>query len=150
MEIRAYAHPYAHVDLRDVQALDEARLARVPVIHIYHMAADVDDQARTVERDCDTLQYATEVRATLIALLEELERRGELAAVLEALGWDPDQLAEAREIQRVERHNYAFGVRMLKEFEVQQSRLQWALIQKDPRRWQEAPLDEAPPDEEGH
>jgi hypothetical protein len=122
MEIRAYAHPYHHIDCHAVAGWDDRILAGVSVQLLYHMAADLDDQARAVERDCSTAQYATEIRAELIALLD-------------SLGLYPDRLAELREIQRIELHNWGIGRRMQREHEVQQARVQWAILQKDPRRY---------------
>ena len=122
MEIRAYAHPYKHIDLMDVQAWDEARVGRQPVALLYHVAADLDDQARAIERDVDTLWYGMEVRTELIALHA-------------SLGLYPDRLAALREEQRIDRSNWGLGCRMLKEYEAQQARIQWLIIQKDPRRY---------------
>lgn len=122
MEIRAYAHPYEPVDRLTVEGLEDARLERAPLELLYHTAADLDDQARTVERDTETLWYACEVRAELIAFLE-------------AIGLYPERLAELKDTQRIERHNWGIGCRMLKEYEAQQARIQWAITHRDPRRY---------------
>ena len=122
MEIRAYAHPYAHIDVEMVAGWDDARLGRQLVELLYHAAADLDDQARAVERDVETLEYGMQIREELIALLD-------------ALGLYPDRLAALKDAQRIDHSNYALGLRMTRELEAQQARLQWAIIQKDPRRY---------------
>jgi hypothetical protein len=86
------------------------------------MAADFDDQARALERDCETLWYGMEVRKELIALLD-------------SLGLYPERLAELCEEQRIDQHNWAYGCRALKTSEVQQARLQWAIIHHGPCRY---------------
>ena len=128
MEIRAYAHPYEPVDLLTVQGWDDATLARMPIQLVYHAAADLDDQARTVERDCEALWAAMEVREELIVLLE-------------ALGVYPDRLAALRDTQRIDRSNWGLGCRMLRECGEQQARLQWTLSHRDPHHWVEDETD---------
>ena len=105
-----------------VAGWDDARLGRQLVEMLYHAAADLDDQARAVERDVETLEYGMQVRTELIALLD-------------ALGLYPDRLAALKDEQRIDQRNYALGLRMTRELEAQQARLQWAIIQKDPRRY---------------
>lgn len=122
MEVRAYCHPFKHIDCSDLEAIDDTRLGRAPLLSLYHMAADLDDQARAVERDVSTLGYATQVREELIALLE-------------ALGLYPERLAELQDLQRIEQHNGALGRRMQREYERQQSRVQVAISRKDPRHY---------------
>lgn len=122
MEIRAYAHPYASSHVGGVEALDDARLARQPVQRLYHMAADLDDHARALERDCATLWYGMEIRTELLALHA-------------SLGLYPERLAALREEQRIDRHNWALGVHLLHAATAQQARVQWALLQRDPCRY---------------
>jgi hypothetical protein len=122
MEMRAYAHPYEPINVDVVAALDDACLARQPLENLYHMAADLDAHAWALERDCEALWSGMQVRAELIALLE-------------SLGLYPARLAELREAQRIDAHNRLLGVRMRKAAEVQQSRVQWAIIHKDPCRY---------------
>jgi hypothetical protein len=122
MAVRAYAHPYAQVDRLTVEGWEDGHLARAPLQMLYHIAADLDDEARTVERDVETLWYGMQVREKLIALLE-------------SLGLYPDQLAAEKEEQRIDRSNWGLGCRMLTEYEAQQARLQWAITRRDPRRW---------------
>ena len=111
-----------HIDLVTVEDVDDGRLARAPVEILYHTAADLDDQARAVERDVETLSYGMQVREELITLLD-------------ALGLYPERLAELKDVQRIDRHNRAFGCRMLKDYEAQQARVQWVIVQRDPRRY---------------
>ena len=122
MEVRAYAHPYEPVDLMTVQGWEDARFARAPVHLLYHVGADLDDQARTIERDTETLWYGMEVRTELIALLE-------------ALGLYPERLAALKDTQRIDQHNWGIGRRMLREYAAQQARVQWVIMQRDPRRY---------------
>jgi uncharacterized protein YdeI (YjbR/CyaY-like superfamily) len=121
MEIRAYAHPYETIDVQMVAGWDDARLSRAPVALLYHAAADLDDQARAVERDCARASEAMRIREQFLAYVE---------------AWfDAELVAALQEVQRIDRSNYAVGRRMTRELEVQQARLQRAIIQKDPRRY---------------
>ena len=54
---------------------------------------------------------------------------------MESLGLYPARLAALKDEQRIDRSNWALGCRMTWELEAQQARLQWAIIQRDPRRY---------------
>jgi hypothetical protein len=116
MEIRAYHHGQDVVELAMVEALGDAQLARVPLEKLYHMAADLDYQAASLGGDCQALWVALIERGRFLDYVAGHEDgSGFYAALVEE--------------QRIDRHNWELGRRLLREFEAQQARVQLRLSQ---------------------